>query len=95
MAAASAVILTAASLALMALLAGTPLFPGYGTARPGYTAPALPGTVVAVTEADTGMMMGGPMRLLPNRATVSHGTVSFSAVNLGSTPHELIVLPLA
>ncbi|GHG50673.1 hypothetical protein GCM10012320_19490 [Sinomonas cellulolyticus] len=97
-AALAAVLLTAASLAALALIAPRAGAPA-GAAR-ACSAPALPGTTVRVTEADRGGgMMGSPrmrhaMRLSPDRTSVPHGTVSFVVTNLGSVPHELVVLPL-
>ena len=41
------------------------------------------------------MMGRGAMRLLADRTTVPHGTVSFLATNSGSIDHEMVVLPLA
>lgn len=68
-------------------------------------APKLPGTVVNVSLANMGgsmmggqgntMMGRGAMRLLADRTTVPHGTVSFLVTNFGSIDHEMVVLPLA
>lgn len=41
-----------------------------------------------------GTMFGGAMRLSTDKATISHGTVSFLATNGGSVSHELIIVPL-
>lgn len=35
------------------------------------------------------------MRLIADRTTVPHGTVSFLVTNSGSIDHEMVVLPLA
>lgn len=90
-------LLTAASLLAVAL---------WGAPRNGHsvgsicTAPALPGTTVHVTETDMGARMAGSampdggMRLMADSAAVPHGQVSFVVTNLGSVPHELVVLPL-
>jgi uncharacterized cupredoxin-like copper-binding protein len=64
---------------------------------------SLPGTAVRVTLADMGMsrMMGGTaprsarMVLTSDRATVTAGTISIEASNLGWRTHELVILPLA
>lgn len=71
--------------------------------------PALPGTVVDVTLADMGAMMGGqsgsrsmmggrrgtPLaRVFAGPGVVSAGTVSLRVVNRGTQTHELVVLPL-
>lgn len=74
---------------------------------PGWSAatcatPALEGAVVDMTLSNMGgpmtggggSPMGGMMRLRADQATVSRGTVSFVAVNIGSVNHELVVLPL-
>jgi uncharacterized cupredoxin-like copper-binding protein len=97
-AALAAVLMTAASLLAVALL-GPP--PGAVVDRaPACAAPGLPGTTVRVTETDMGAgmgrgpMMGRGMRLAADRASVPHGQVSFAVTNLGSVPHELLVLPL-
>jgi uncharacterized cupredoxin-like copper-binding protein len=61
------------------------------------SAPAISGQQVTVTLTDMGhgMMMGaGPMRLLPDRSTVSAGEITLQAVNTGTLAHELVVLPL-
>ena len=68
-------------------------------------APKLPGAVVDVSLANMGgLMMGsqgntmmgrGAMRLIADRTTVPHGTVSFLVTNSGSIDHEMVVLPLA
>lgn len=73
--------------------------------------PSLPGSVVDVTLADRGSMMGtgtmmggfgsasgwpgGAMQVLANRSSVPAGTVSFRVLNAGHLVHELVVLPLA
>ena len=65
--------------------------------------PTLPGTVVDATlinmggpmmQRSAGSMMGGMMRLSLDRNTVSHGQVSFLAINGGNINHELVILPL-
>jgi len=72
--------------------------------------PSLPGTVVNVALTDMGgpmtargngvmgqgigMMNGGGMRLSADRATASHGILSFLVANSGSINHEMVVLPL-
>jgi sulfocyanin SoxE-like protein len=58
----------------------------------------LPGTVVEVHLADMagGMMWGGGrmmLRVVPS--VVRPGTVTLVAYNMGTRPHELVVLPLA
>jgi uncharacterized cupredoxin-like copper-binding protein len=90
--------MTAASLLAVALL-GPP--PGAVMERaPACAAPSLPGTTVRVTETDMGAgmrgrgMRGRGMRLAADRASVPRGQVSFAVTNLGSVPHELLVLPL-
>ena len=102
-AALAAVLMTAASLLAVALLAPPP---GAAMHRaPVCSAPSLPGTTVRVTETDMGAgmrgrpMMGRPMvsrdmRLALDRASVPRGQVSFAVTNLGSVPHELLVLAL-
>jgi uncharacterized cupredoxin-like copper-binding protein len=65
----------------------------------------LPGTVVNVSLANMGgsmmgsqrntMMGRGAMRLIADKTTVPHGTVSFLVTNSGSIDHEMVVLPLA
>ena len=65
--------------------------------------PALSGTVIDATLINMGgpmmggsgnSVMGGMMRLTLDHSTVSHGQVSFLAINGGSVNHELMVLPL-
>jgi len=73
-----------------------------GSAR---AAPKLPGSVVNVSLTNmggsmmggqgNGMMGGGAMGLIADRATVTHGTVSFLVTNDGIIDHEMVVLPLA
>ena len=70
------------------------------------SAPALSGTVVDVTLADVGAMMGGGgmmagdyavggmMRVLASTSQVPAGSVSFRVANAGSLVHELVILPL-
>jgi uncharacterized cupredoxin-like copper-binding protein len=71
------------------------------------SAPALSGTVVDVTLADGGAMMGGEggmmggyyavggmMRVLASTSQVAAGSVSFRVANAGSLVHELVILPL-
>lgn len=97
-AAAAALLLTAASLLAVAL-AGQPPGPGMAGA-PACSPPSLPGTTVRVTETDMGAGMMGPrrmrtaMHLSADRASVPHGQVSFAVTNLGTLPHELLVLPM-
>ena len=97
------VALTALSLVVVGLAGATrhrSSAPGWSTAT--CTTPALEGAAVNVTLSnmggpmmgDGGSPMGGMMRLLADQTTVSHGTVSFVAVNIGSVNHELVVLPL-
>uniref|UniRef100_UPI00389B2D4B sulfocyanin-like copper-binding protein n=1 Tax=Pigmentiphaga litoralis TaxID=516702 RepID=UPI00389B2D4B len=96
-AALAAVLMTAASLLAVALLGPPAAVTGAAAAC---SAPSLPGTTVRVTEADMGAGMMGRsamrrgMRLAVDRASVPHGQVSLVATNLGSVPHELLVLPL-
>ncbi len=77
---------------------------GYHYSVPVCTAPAnLPGKVVTVVLADMGMtsMMGGtaplgaPMALHATPTSVTAGTVSLVAQNMGWRIHELVILPLA
>lgn len=97
-AAAATLVLTAMSLLGVALL-GAPSRARTAATAP-CSAPALPGTTVKVNETDMGGgMMGGPMmdgamRLSADRTSAPHGKVSFAASNLGSVPHELLILPL-
>ncbi|GAB2733355.1 sulfocyanin-like copper-binding protein [Sinomonas soli] len=97
LAALAALLLTAASLLAVALLGPPAAVTGAAAAC---SAPSLPGTTVRVTEADMGAGMMGRsamrrgMRLAVDRASVPHGQVSLVATNLGSVPHELLVLPL-
>ncbi len=72
--------------------------------RASCAAPALPGSVVAVTLTDMGaMMMGGRLgpdvagmaRVLLTPAGVPAGQVSLRVTNTGMLRHELLVLPLA
>ncbi|MGX1159749.1 sulfocyanin SoxE-like protein [Arthrobacter sp. SLBN-100] len=96
-------LLTALSMAAIALLGGGTT-PG-GAGNPGTTrcvAPSFAGTVVNVTATDRGgSMMGGPkmmrgsMRLSADRTTVAHGKVTFLVTNAGTIPHEMLLLPLA
>jgi uncharacterized cupredoxin-like copper-binding protein len=65
------------------------------------SAPQLPGIVGDVRLMNMGglapMMggaMGGMMRVVADRQTVSTGTVSFRVANVGRIVHELVVLPL-
>ena len=79
---------------------------GFGDSRAtSCAAPNLQGSVVNVSLTNMGgPMMGGPgmgggvrggaMRLVTDLTSVPPGTVSFVATNLGSTNHELVVLPL-
>ncbi|MGY3564925.1 sulfocyanin-like copper-binding protein [Sinomonas sp. RB5] len=96
-AALAALLMTAASLLALALLGPPAAVTG---AAPACSAPSLPGTTVRVTEADMGAGMMGRsamrrgMRLSVDRASVPHGQVSLVATNLGSVPHELLVVPL-
>ncbi len=55
------------------------------------------GQIVRFFASDGGgMMMGGMMmRLAPASAAAQAGTVTLELANLGSRPHELLVLPLA
>ena len=65
--------------------------------------PGLPGSVVHAMLSDMGGGMmsgrraptGGTMRLRTDTSAVPAGTVSFVAANIGTTEHELVVLPLA
>lgn len=64
-------------------------------------APELPGPVVSVSLTNMrGPMMGprngmmGGMRMMADRSTVAHGTISFLAINEGTISHELVILPL-
>jgi len=75
------------------------------------TLPNLPGIVVKVALVDMGgpmmgrsnsmmgrsnsRMPGGVMRLAIDHSTVTSGTVSLVATNVGSRTHELVVLPLS
>jgi uncharacterized cupredoxin-like copper-binding protein len=70
------------------------------------SAPALSGTVVDVTLADMGSMMGGrgmmggyyavggTMRILTSTNQVPAGSASFRVANAGTLVHELVILPL-
>jgi uncharacterized cupredoxin-like copper-binding protein len=68
------------------------------SAVPGCTAPALPGTTVAVEVTDRGSMGMGraPMQadLMASPTSVPAGKVSFVVANTGAQVHELVVLPL-
>jgi uncharacterized cupredoxin-like copper-binding protein len=96
-------LLTALSMAAIALLGGGTNSGGAG--NPGTNrcaAPSFASTVVNVTATDRGgSMMGGPrmmrgsMRLSSDRTTVPHGKVTFLVTNAGTIPHEMLVLPLA
>lgn len=63
----------------------------------------LPGRVVRVTLADMGMTsmmggtapLGGHMALTIDPASISAGTVSLVASNMGWRTHELVILPLS
>lgn len=66
-------------------------------------APNLPGTVVSLVVTNmggpmmgqgNGMMSGGAMRMIADRATVPHGQVSFLVSNGGNINHEMVILPL-
>ncbi len=81
------------------------VFPGgYVLGASSVCAPAsLSGSIVNITLSNAGgPMMGqgagfaprGMMALTADRQTVSHGTVSFLATNVGSITHELVILPL-
>ncbi len=89
---------------MMGSEAGAGPGPGYHYSAPVCAAPAtLPGQVVTVVLADMGMtsMMGGtaplgaPMMLRATPASVTAGTVSLVAQNMGWRTHELVILPLA
>jgi uncharacterized cupredoxin-like copper-binding protein len=63
--------------------------------------PNLPGTAVNVTLTNMGGPMmggspvrGGMMRLSATTSSVTRGTISFVATNVGSVNHEFLVLPL-
>lgn len=73
---------------------------GGGTSGTTCAVPALPGQRVSVVLSDMGGGMRGgrgagvwTLRAVPQ--TVSAGMVSLVAVNHGTRPHELVVLPLA
>jgi uncharacterized cupredoxin-like copper-binding protein len=103
---AAIVSLVLAAASTVALAAATGAFRSGTTPRAtACTAPALPGAVVDVTLMDmaAGMMGAGPMmggqasammRLHADQQSVTAGTVSLRAQNIGSVNHELIVLPL-
>ena len=96
-------LLTALSMAAIALLGGGTNTGGArfpGAAR--CTAPSLAGTVVHVTATDVGgsmmggsRMMRGTMQLTADRSTVERGKVSFLVTNAGNIPHEMMIVPLA
>jgi uncharacterized cupredoxin-like copper-binding protein len=95
-------LLTAVSLAAVALFHGAP-GPGWRgfPAAGGCSIPNLPGTVVNVSTTDMpgrvmgGGMMDGGMRLTADRATVAHGEVTFLVTNVGQLSHEMVILPLS
>ncbi len=95
--AAVALLVSGVSAALIARDAPDPAGGG-ASAGPACTAPALPGTTVAVEVGDRGPMGMGqaPMRayLVASPATVPAGQVSFVVSNTGAEVHELVVLPL-
>lgn len=96
-AAAAVLVLTASSVAALAVGA-----PAYRPPRAGgdasCSAPAsLPGTRVTVALRDMGAMMGGPLMhgwIATSRDSVPAGRVSLVAVNQGARVHELLVLPV-
>ncbi|HEY8914218.1 plastocyanin/azurin family copper-binding protein [Lacisediminihabitans sp.] len=95
------VLFTAGSLATIGLLTATdPSGVRLGQSCAGPTSSS--GTVVHATLVNMGMrrspmaggMGAGAMRLLPDRATVQAGSVTFVATNTGTVSHELVILPL-
>jgi uncharacterized cupredoxin-like copper-binding protein len=100
---ASVILLTALSLVAVAIV-GSVVTPG-GTgflSRTPCLAPTLSGPVVNVSLTNMGgpmmrrpnRMMDGAMRMMADRSTVAHGTVSFLVTNAGTISHELVILPL-
>ena len=100
---AAAILATASVLAVAAAGGGF----GRGVRSPfrssSCSVPALSGTLIDATLINMGgpmmggsgnSVIGGMMRLTLDHSTVSHGQVSFLAVNGGNVNHELIVLPL-
>ena len=99
----AAVILAAASVLAFAAAGGAFDHGRDVRTRVSCVVPTLPGTVVDATLINMGgpmmqgsgrSMMGGMMRLSLDRSTVSHGQVSFLAINGGNINHELVILPL-
>ncbi len=95
LAVAAVVVLTVLSLGVAgALGGGSPAATALAACRP----PSTRGSVVRVTLVDEGrMMMGGWLHgasLSERPARVPTGWVTFVATNLGTVPHELVVLPL-
>ncbi|MET4095073.1 sulfocyanin-like copper-binding protein [Arthrobacter sp. UYCu712] len=95
--------LTALSLVAVGVVGGLVNPEGTGSlSRARCVAPNLPGPVVSVSLTNMGGpmmrrpngMMGGAMRMTPDRSAVAHGTVSFLVTNGGTISHELVVLPL-
>ncbi|MDQ6754346.1 MAG: plastocyanin/azurin family copper-binding protein [Actinomycetota bacterium] len=100
---ASVILLTALSLVAVGVV-GNLVNPGGSgfLSRARCAVPNLPGPVVSVSLTNMGGpmmgprngMMGGAMRMTPDRSTVAHGTVSFLVTNAGNISHELVILPL-
>jgi uncharacterized cupredoxin-like copper-binding protein len=109
-AAAATVLLTAASMTVLATTGDPPeryrgpgMMRGFAAYSPGCDLPSVSGARVDVVVSDmrgAGMMAGfgmhrGRMMLHPSTGTVAAGRVTFVAVNHGTRAHELVVLPLA
>ena len=79
----------------------TPLRSGYAGSMMGGQARAcspqdVTGQLVRFRAMDSGRMMGGAMmRLMPGVVSASAGVVTIELDNLGLSPHELLVYPLA
>jgi uncharacterized cupredoxin-like copper-binding protein len=97
------VLLAGSSFVAVGLLGSGVTRGGLGSLVGACTVPNLSGTVVNVSLTNmggpmmgggSGPMSGGAMKLVADRATIRHGTVSFLVTNGGSVTHELVVLPL-
>ena len=104
--AAASVALGVATTAVLALALRDPRAP---SALAACDTPALPGSVVNVSLADMGAMMGpgmmvnrhyghmpamGMMRIVVDPTTVPAGPISLRVNNFGALTHEVVILPL-